>query len=441
MRKTKSALLAASTILLAVAVTGCAMGEKRSSFGGVSENSNIGVALRAQAALEQGDSANAIRFAERAVDNSPTDAGFRALLGNAYMSSGRFRSAEAAYADALSLIPSLPGVPLKLALTQAGQGKGDAAVTTLEAYSQAIDPADAGLAMALAGRPGAAVELLDQAARAPGADARVRQNLALAHALAGDWVRARTVAAQDLAGDQLEKRMSDWASFARPGASGSQVASLIGVTAPVAADPGQPVRLALRRERNDVRTAEAEVPAPVAAAEPVMASAAAAPAVAIVAPAPSLPSPIAEPMPIEVAAASEPAAEVATAPDVAEMVDSLRAERVQADGRLPKVAELRRAAVRRFGRSQAVVQLGAYATEAGLKMGWSVVAKRHKGVRSYVPASARFNGPRGTVYRLSLKGFASDSEARQLCMQLKAGGASCFVRSAAGDSPVRFASR
>jgi hypothetical protein len=50
-------------------------------------------------------------------------------------------------------------------------------------------------------------------------------------------------------------------------------------------------------------------------------------------------------------------------------------------------------------------------------------------------------GSRGTVYRLSLKGFASDGEARQLCMQLKASGATCFVRNAAGDAPVRFASR
>jgi hypothetical protein len=62
-------------------------------------------------------------------------------------------------------------------------------------------------------------------------------------------------------------------------------------------------------------------------------------------------------------------------------------------------------------------------------------------LRAYVPASARFDGPRGTVYRLSLKGFASDGEARALCMQIKASGSGCFVRNAAGDAPVRFASR
>ena len=70
------------------------------------------------------------------------------------------------------------------------------------------------------------------------------------------------------------------------------------------------------------------------------------------------------------------------------------------------------AAAKRFGASQAVVQLGAYATEAGVKMGWNVLSRRHRHLSAYVPASARFNGPRGTVYRLSLKGFASDGEAR-----------------------------
>lgn len=437
MRKPKSALLAASSIVLAVAVTGCAMGGQRSSFGGRSDNSHIGTAIRAQAALEQGDAVSAVSFAERAVENSPTDAGFRALLGNAYFAAGRFRSAEAAYADALAMIPTLPGVPLKLALAQAGQGKGDAAMATLDTYRDAIDAADAGLAMALAGRPGGAVEALDLAARAPGADARVRQNLALAHALAGDWVRARSVAAQDVPGDQLETRMSEWAKLAQPGQAGAQVAALIGVS-PAASDPGQPVRLALKTADPSVRTAMADVPsAPVAApSAPVQAPV----AVASTAPAPALIAPAAEPMP-EMAAAPSDTQVASAAPDVVEMVDSLRAEPVRPSGALPKVAELRRSAAKRFGQSKAVVQLGAYATQAGVKMGWSVVRKRHHQLGAYVPASARFDGPRGTVYRLSLRGFASDGEARQLCMQLKASGASCFVRNAAGDAPVQFASR
>lgn len=443
MRKPAQALLVASSIALAFPVTGCALGGARSNgFASKIDKGNIGVALRAQAALEKGDTASAVQFAEKAVENSPSDAGFRALLGNAYLASGRFASAEAAYGDALSLIPGQAGVPLKLALAQAAQGRSDAALATLDTYRNQIDAADAGLAMALAGRPGSAVELLDQAARAPGADARVRQNLALAHAIAGDWVRARAVAAQDVPGDQLEARMSEWAALARPSAPGAQVAALIGVQ-PSAGDPGLPVRLALRGDKApDVRMAVAE-PAPATAAPAPVAVPVEPERVAVAAAAPSFASPQAEPMPLVVPEAQPvPVATVATvAPDVADMVDSIRREPVRASGALPRVAELRRSAERRFGKSKAVVQLGAYATEAGVKMGWSVVSRRHQSMRAYVPASARFDGPRGTVYRLSLKGFESDREARELCMKLKASGASCFVRNAAGDTAVRFAAR
>jgi Flp pilus assembly protein TadD len=389
------------------------------------------VALRAQVALGQGDVASAVSWAERAVEKSPTDAAFRALLGNAYLAAGRFRSAEAAFGDALAIYPNQAGIPLKLALTQVAQGRADAAVATLDTFSQVISPADAGLALALAGRPGAAVEVLELAARQGDADARVRQNLALAHALAGDWSRSRQIAAQDLAGDQIEQRMSEWATLARLGASATQVAALIGVKAPASVDAGLPARLALRSpmNRDIVRMAEAGSPA---AGET---AGSATPALAAL-----------EPMPAKVAAvdtafSSSPEAYPAAAPDVADMVDSLRAERIKPEGSLPKLAELRRAAAKRFGASQAVVQLGAYASEAGVKAGWSAISRRHRGLAAYVPATARFAGERGTVYRLSLKGFASDGEARELCMRLKSSGSTCFVRNAAGDAPVRFASR
>jgi cell division septation protein DedD len=164
--------------------------------------------------------------------------------------------------------------------------------------------------------------------------------------------------------------------------------------------------------------------------------AAAEPASAAVEPAPTV-----ETAPVAYAQAEVPVAVAAPAPDVVAMVDSLRAERIKPNGSLPKVAEIRRAAAKRFGASKAVVQLGAYATQAGVKAGWETISRRHAALSPYVPSSARFNDARGSVYRLSLKGFASDGEARQLCMKLKAKGATCFVRNAAGDAPVRFASR
>ncbi len=148
MTKPRNALFAASSIVMAVALTGCALGGGSTKrVAGLAENSNIGVAMRAQVALQQGDVAGAIALAERAVERSPTDAAFRTLLGNAYLAGGRFRSAEAAFADALAMYPDQAGVPLKLVLTQVAQGKADAAAQTLDTFSQVISPAVACLAL------------------------------------------------------------------------------------------------------------------------------------------------------------------------------------------------------------------------------------------------------------------------------------------------------
>ena len=74
-----------------------------SSASGKPGKSNVGLATRAIAALEKGDFATAIAYAERAVEHSPDERQFRALLGNAYFAGGRFASAEAAYRDSLAL--------------------------------------------------------------------------------------------------------------------------------------------------------------------------------------------------------------------------------------------------------------------------------------------------------------------------------------------------
>ena len=93
--------------LLAI-VTACAGPSPRprsaSIFGGDVDTSNIGLATRAQMALAGNKVDEATSLAERAVEKSPRDAGFRALLGNCYLASGRFASAEAAYKDSLTLI-------------------------------------------------------------------------------------------------------------------------------------------------------------------------------------------------------------------------------------------------------------------------------------------------------------------------------------------------
>jgi cell division septation protein DedD len=91
--------------------------------------------------------------------------------------------------------------------------------------------------------------------------------------------------------------------------------------------------------------------------------------------------------------------------------------------------------------SNAVVQLGAYRSRERVSVAWNLFTKRYPGLSAYAPVVARFDGPKGTVYRLSMKGFASQKEAIARCNQLRGRGGSCFVRSVAGDAPVQFASR
>jgi Flp pilus assembly protein TadD len=404
-----------------------------------SDPSKVGIAMRAQAALTANDLATAISLGEAAVEYRPTDASFRSLLGNIYLASGRYASAERSYHDALTLAPPDPQIVLKYALVQIAQGKGDVAVAMLSEAQSLLDPADLGLALALAGRSTDAIAVLEPASRVRGADARTRQNLALAYALSGDWQQSRIVAGQDLAADQVEVRMAEWLAMAKPGQASAQVASFIGVQ-PVA-DPGQPIRLALAKTPSPTRLAEvAPQPAPVAAAAPVEP----APQVADVA-APMFELTVSE-SPVDVAAIAAPAP-VLQAPRAAPRKVAARAPRpalTPAAVRLTQtLGELRRNAALRTGttRSRAVVQLGAFNSRAFIAGAWNRAASRHAALRHYVPVTARFDGAKGTFYRLSVKGFASDRQAIDLCNSLKRAGANCFVRAAYNDAPVQLASR
>src|SRR5437868_8326885 len=274
-----------SFLALASLTAGCAAPQSHvaTGFGGKA-NGEIGLATRAMAALNSNNVPMAIDFAERAVAKTPNDAGFRALLGNAYFAGGRFASAEAAYKDSLTLYSNQPQVVLKLALVEIALGKNGEALSFLDAAKDVLDPADYGLAVALAGHPQEAIPVLETAARAPAADSRVRQNLALALALSGDWTNARAIAAQDVPADQVDARIHQWMQLANPKKSSDQVAALIGVT-PAAVDPGQPTQLALNK--TDTRLAQAApVPAPQVVEAPPAAAPAPQPQLAEIAPAP-----------------------------------------------------------------------------------------------------------------------------------------------------------
>ena len=405
---------AISMVALATVIAGCAAPQHHASSASGQPSGEVGLATRALAALAANDPATAVGYAEKAVENTPNEASFRALLGSAYFAAGRFASAEAAFKDSLSIDANQPQITLKVALAQIAQGKNAEAIVTLDSARGTIDPADYGLALALAGRPGDAVAMLGAVARAAGADARVRQNLALSYALSGDWTSAKTIAAQDVPADQLDGRMQQWLQLANPAKPGDQLAALIGVT-PAASDPGEPTRLALAKPDTQVaQAAPAEQPVPqvAEATVPPIGPMEAAPGDAPVASSPSFTAEVTAPPPPP---AAKPARVV--------------------HARLPKVA------IRRAGKSGAVMQIGAYGNAQRVAAAWNAAARRYGALREYTPMSARFDSPKGTFYRLSVKGFASMNEANALCTSLRRGGGTCFVRKVAGDTPVQIASR
>ena len=444
-----SALAACSTPGAKQAMTGNTL------FGKV-DSANIGLATKAQMALAVNDIATATSLAERAVEHSPTDAGFRALLGNCYLAAGRFGSAEQAFSDSLSLVQNQPQIVLKLALTQIALGRGDNAAKLIASAASMIDASDAGLALALAGHPNEAIAVLEPAARDTGADARVRQNLALAYAFAGNWDSARVIAGQDVPGDQIDARMKDWMKLASPAQPMTKIAGFLGIT-PAASDAGQPTRLALVKLAPTIEQAdaapmampapiEAAAPAPVAApvaiAAPVEAASVAAP-VEIAAAAPiAVPAPIAAPVAIPAAREFPLAPPAPVQPPRHALLHVARPALTPTAVRLTQsVRELHRAALSMSGSSRAVVQLGAYSTRARVTAAWSHAAIKFGALRNFQPVTARFDGPKGTVYRLAVHGFGNGREALSLCNSLKRSGGNCFVRAISGDAPIQFASR
>lgn len=390
-------------------------------------------AKAASKALDKRRPEQAVAAAEQAVAFAPREAGYRALLGQAYLQAGRFKSAADALKDALALEPGNGGVALQLALAQIGSGDWGAARTTLADNEASIPATDRGLAMALAGDPGSAIALLTAAAREPDASPKTRQNLALALGLAGRWQEAKVVASYDVAPDQLDARIMQWIAFAKPQGAADQIAAMLGVT-PIE-DAGQPVRLALVADVPAVQTAEAppppaaEAPQQVAVAEPVAA-----------------PAPVVEARPEPVAATAE--AFVRTPATRPAVVFAERREIVQAlpasyrpysvqTFRMARAAVGRRAPVASGGY---VVQLGAFENAAVAKDAWSRLSRRHAALKSRVPSGADFSFAGGDYYRLSVGGF-DRTQAVAMCRQLRAAGGRCFVRTGAGDTIAQWVRR
>ena len=431
---TRLVRIAIATALASTALTGCT---------GKPAPSAAYSAAQAETALAKGKSGKAIEHAETSVLASPRDATARSLLANAYLQGGRFQSAATTYAEAIQLGDTGSRTIISLALSQIAMGDQTGALATLDQFQSTLDPADYGLALALAGRPDAGVQVMGNALRGGQNTPKVRQNLAYAYALAGNWAAARVMAAEDVPADQLGDRLGQWASTARPEYFQARIASLLNVTP--AADPGQPAMLALSNH-NSVEQLAAEINVDAAgelpatgAAEQAFAFASELPVAAPVA------APVAEQETPQFATAFDAGdasladAGLAVADTSPRYVSKEVVQPIPAWASAPVVPRsvahtaAAPAAPAKMAPGNFNVQLGSYFSMSDAQAAWKQFQKRYPELQGAekIITKARVNGK--IYYRVAAAGFAEGS-ARSLCSKAKSKGAGCITYAA--NSPL-----
>jgi Flp pilus assembly protein TadD len=369
---------------------------------------------RAQTALARHQDMQAVGFAESAVALMPQSAEYRQLLAQSYLQAGRFTSAAQAYADVLALSPNNRKAALNLALAEIATGDRQTARATLATYQTIIPAGDRGLAMSLAGDTAGGIALLTELARSSESTVKIRQNLALSFALAGQWPSARIVAAADMAPADVDSRLEQWAMFAQPATASDQVAGLLGVRA--VRDDGRPLALALNAQA-PVEPDSASVL--MAAADPV-----------------SVPDLIAAPA----ALASSGFAKVTFGPrrEVVQPVPMMLLRQASAT----KAAATQRGSALVFEPRKSAggtwfVQLGAFENARVAKDAWDRATRRFARFAGHSPNGMTFRTKGNEFYRLSVGGF-SRSDADSVCRQYRAKGGDCFVRTGAGDQMAQW---
>jgi Flp pilus assembly protein TadD len=441
-------------LILPLSLAGVAAAGLMSGTGVVAAPKADQLLAKAQDMLREGKADKAISMVEAAVRSNPNDPAYRATLGAAYLRAGRFDSAATALQDALTLGDSSVRTALSLALAQAALGHDREAVAVLDDWRDAIPAEDLGLALALAGQGERGVAVLTSAVRESNS-VKARQNLAYAYALAGEWRGARIAMAQDVAPNQIDERIGQWAEVARPEDFRLRVARLIGV--PMVSDPGQPAQLALNVAPGSAPfLAAAPVqPAPQAHTElPALAAAQPMAPVAVSAPAPAPASvvQVAQAAPVRIALPeAQPAATAPVASSnvrvtfvsnpIIQALPMRVVEALRQVAAAPAKPRLRVAAVAAKPRAPAVgsgthmVQLGSFASEAGARRSWAIYTAKSPALKNYRMAltTAQVNGR--TYWRVAAAGL-DQATAGSACARIKASGGGCFAYAAPKAVPA-----
>ena len=418
--------LAVTTALASTALAGCSNAVAPSAAHSVGE---------AEVALAKGKASKAVNHAEQAVLADPRDAYARTLLGNAYLEAGRFASAAQSFEDAIALGDTSPRTVISHSLALTGMGDRAKAIYVLESHESAIDPADFGLAIALAGQPQRGVHVLSNTLRAGNNTAKVRQNLAYAYAMSGQWREARIMVSEDVPADQVGDRMAEWGAIAHPDQYRTRIASLLKVD--IVNDPGQPAMLALGNNPTvDMLASETsaesgtvtdfayddagELPSVERAPIERVALDEAEDARSYDAPQPALVAAI-KPDPASRAALTQPGVDAKPKASVAQaFADTSKASSASVPA--PKTETSRFA----MAKGNYNIQLGSYFSQADAERGWQKMQRMYPSLAGAerIITKARVNGK--IYYRVAAVGFARDS-ARAVCSTVKGKGGGCIA--------------
>ncbi|MXO66576.1 tetratricopeptide repeat protein [Altericroceibacterium endophyticum] len=448
----KQLLLSLGSAMVCTMLTGCASSASMSA---------------SQAALDDADApatgatSKAVELAEQATANDPGNPSVRAQLGAAYLDAGRFTSAAQAFSEAMTLGDETPKTALQLALSLTAQGEDEAALHVLSDAQDRIAPADLGLAVALAGAPSQGIAILSNGLKQGYNSAKLRQNLGYSYALAGEWGKARAIAAQDVPPEQIGKRMQEWSQSVLPSAPEQRVASLLNLPHGVN-DRGMPLMLALNPTERRLADANAGTPTPVQeeAKAPAQMQTEPAPLLAanaelsqpVVAASPyAAPS---QPGPGELQPVAETKLAAAPSPNGPAMVSRPVVQSIPAGNTPQQLANLAFAdAINSAGNSVGAqrmikgrtaqdnshrVQLGSFLSRQHADQAWS----------KYTAQYAQLNGSEMVLTRARINGReywrvaapASDAgEAASLCSAVKANGQDCFAYAADTTLPGTIA--
>ncbi len=172
----------------------------------------------------------ALAAAEQLVTTDPQNANARAMLGRAYLANGRYISARMAFTDSMTLGNRDPRTIVSLSLVRSGLGDLDGARSLLSSHISDLPAGDYGLAMAMAGDPREGVRALLEAARAPDATSKTRQNSAYALALAGAWGQSTPDRGPGPPGSRCRRRIGEWTQAFSTGSATSRVVAMLGVS-------------------------------------------------------------------------------------------------------------------------------------------------------------------------------------------------------------------